>query len=85
MQNRITQGCIIPHFTQIGHDMWTVGVEIHYGHKQNFIVTKPIFMKHMLAEHLIWNFYSKFEENMINDLVADNRLQTGELAGVVSI
>jgi len=42
-------------------------------------------MKHMLAEHLIRNFYSKFEENMINDLVADNRLQTGELAGVISI
>jgi len=85
MQNRITQGCIIPDFTQIGQNIWTVGVEIHYGHKQSVTVTKPIFMKHMPAEHLIRNFYSIFQENTINDLVANNRLQTGELAGVVSI
>ena len=64
MQNRITQGCITPDFTQIVQDIWTVGVEIHHDHKQNFTVTKPIFMKHMPAEHLIWNFYSKFQENM---------------------
>jgi hypothetical protein len=54
MRNRITWGCIIPNFTQNGQEIWTVGVEIHYGQKQNFAVTKPVFMKHMPAEYLIY-------------------------------